>query len=603
MKKHLIVLIFILPMFLSTSLLAQDKIYSLSLKQYEIEDAIRKSIKPFLKRKDYVVKVRLTGDRRMDVSNAGDLGTRQGGATTTLPGFELEDKSAVPKISDVIGNTYWRIKRMRIDLIMHKVVSPSVDTFIRETVPVVSELDPARGDLFNYIPIIPKSIEEGIEEENALTGIRPLEKRYYGLSLQEWIYVGIALFSLLIIAILIWRMVRIRRNLTALEDAIEHEQMVKKTGEKKDPVEELRKEREERLTKQEALVNNAILKEKNEQIGEEVITQLLGRKDWAAKLIEEFGKDKQGIEKMSGLVSIMGANTSRKLFAGIMGEEKYLEIEKMAEDVALDPAQEQELLREVQKTIFTNKLLYPEDVAIDPFAFLKDLTTGQIGFLIRDEPVKIKAIILSQLTSMDTAGTLEKLSKEERGKVVLEIGKINDLPLELLEKVAYNLADKARSVPDDNTVGFDGIDRVVDVISESNSQVRQDIINNLRVSDRKLSEKVESRLFLFESIPVVPQDVLTEVVRNLPSEDVITAMVGSSKKLQEKTILCFPDKIRRTLVSSLKSQKPTTEAIKVKQKLIVQAMQKMAENKRVDLRKIQAAWEKASAQKPPAKSA
>jgi flagellar motor switch protein FliG len=259
-------------------------------------------------------------------------------------------------------------------------------------------------------------------------------------------------------------------------------------------------------------------------------------------------------------------------------------------------------LKEIRNSILAKKITAPEVMTTDPFAFLRDLTPGQISFLIREEPVKIKAIVLSQLTSGPAAEVITRLKKEERGKVIVQLGNINNLPLELVEKVALNLAAKARDLPDDSAVGFDGVDRVVELISDASVSLREDLINNLRVSDRKLSEKIESRLFLFESIPVVPQAVLTQVVRRLRSEDVMIAIAESPKPLQEKVILCFPEKIRRTLVAALKAQKPDAETIKAKQKLIVQAMQKMAENKKVDLRQIKLAWEKASMPKS-AKSA
>ena len=74
--------------------------------------------------------------------------------------------------------------------------------------------------------------------------------------------------------------------------------------------------------------------------------------------------------------------------------------------------------------------------------------------------------------------------------------------------------------------------------------------------------------------------------------------------VREKVILCFPEKIRRTLISSLKAQKPTIKEAKAKQKQIVVEMQNMAKNDRVDLRKIQEAWnKKGGAKKAPVKKA
>lgn len=600
MKKQFLI-VALLMVFVQPLLIAQDKIYSLTLKEHEIEQDIREALSPHLEKKDFVVKVRLTGEKRVDaVPTRAPQITEQTGEA--LPGFEFESDIATTRITDVIGNQYWAITQMRIDLVMHKEISPSVDTFIRETVPIVSGMDRTRGDIFNFVPILPKSIgSKQVDQEEIDSYLQ--EATYYGLKQREWIYLGVGILLLLMVLFLIWKLTRMRNNLFALEQAIEDGRIFEKGSDTEKGLHDLEKEQQERLEQQEAFVRQSILTEKNDKIIQDIITKLLGRTDWAEQLYHEFGADKRGVDKMTHLVHVLGPSTARKLFAKAMGEEKYLEVERMAEDVKSDLEKDNQMLHEVQKILFAKTLTSPEQAGFDPFSFLKDMSTGQIGFLIKDEPVKIKAIVLAQLKSQESAEILARMPKEERGKIVQHLGKMTDLPLELAEKVAYNLADKAKDVPGDATVGFDGIDMIVDVISDSPASIRTDLINNLRVSDRNLSEKVESRYFLFDSIPVVPREVLTEVVRRLPPEDVITSIVGCSKQLQEKVIMCFPEKNRRTLVSSLKAQSPTAEMIREKQKVVVRAMQSMARDNKVDLRKIHAAWVKATAGKPSAKSA
>jgi flagellar motor switch protein FliG len=591
MKKSIEFLVFLFALHLAAPATAQDKIYSLSLKQHEIEEAIHKSLTGFLDPKDYVVKVQLKGVRRVETvpEMAASAPTAMG---ESLPGFEIERTMLSPKITDVVGNTYWQIESMRVDLIMHKEISPSVDTFIRETVPVVSEMDRTRGDVFNYVTIIPKTLAEAGPAPSPDTTPSLWQSRYYGLTLQELAALGLGALLVLLVLFLLWRLRRVRRNLTALEQAWEAES--KLGAATADPTTALDKERAERLSKQETLLENARLRDENDRLIEEIITGLIGRPDWVSDLYTEFSSDKKGLEKLAAFLGVLGMTSSRKLFLRVIGEEKYLDLERMSAEKTTTLAQENALLTEFRNSILTKRITAPEMMSTDPFAFLRDLTPGQIYFLMREEPVKIKAVVLSQLTSGPAAEVITRLKKEERGQVIVQLGNINDLPLELIEKVGRTLAAKARDLPDDSAIGFDGVDRVVELISDANVSVREDLINNLRVADRKLSEKIESKLFLFESIPAVPPTVLTTIVRQLRSEDVMIAISGSPKALQEKVIMCFPEKIRRTLVASLKAQQPDIETIRAKQKLIVQAMQKMAENKKVDLRKIKLTWEKAN---------
>lgn len=584
MKKRIFTAALIIACFIMPPLLAQEKIYKIKLKEQEIENSIRSSLSPHLKNGDYVVKVRIVGLKVSESASGRSVGAKNS-ISEPLPGFELEDKSSLPQIVEVVKNTYWKIKSLRVDLIMHKEISSSVDMYIQETIPVIAELDPSRGDTFNFVPIVPKTKEENYEDEKHLA-----VESYYGLAAKEWGYI-IALSVLGFIALLMTiRMVTLRKNLNALVEAIDAEEG---DGEKTDDsIEEIKKIREDRKKKQEEQLSQELLNDGNEKVSQEIITQLVGRPDWAKQMVDEFGTSKKGLDKLVQFISILGSNISRKIFTRFMDEDKYLNLEAMSDEITLTAEDKNQVLREIQKILYTKQLVSPEQEEFNPFAYLDDLSANQVFFLIKEEPIKVKAIILSKLSGEEVSAILERLPKLERNKVAIELGVMGDLPYELTEKVAFTIAKKLKNIPDEKTANFDGVSMLLDVLSESEDNIRTDIINNLRVSDKNLSRRIESRFFLFDSIPVVPSDILMNVIRKIQTDDVITAIVGSSKQLQEKVIMCFPEKSRRTLVASLKSRRPTVEEIKAKRRLIVSGMQEMATNKQVDLQKVQAAWEK-----------
>ena len=73
---------------------AQERVKSLNVRQFEIEEAIRNGLKYYLDPKDYVLRVKLFGEER-SVSMANE----------TLPGFgQLNDST------NNTGAKYWEIK-------------------------------------------------------------------------------------------------------------------------------------------------------------------------------------------------------------------------------------------------------------------------------------------------------------------------------------------------------------------------------------------------------------------------------------------------------------------------------------------------------------
>ena len=593
------------------SLQAQERVKSLSIRQFEIEEAIRNGLKYYLDPKDYVLRVKLFGEERA-VSMANE----------TLPGFGQLNSPSITS-----GAKYWQITRMRVDLVMHKEVSPSVNSYIGEIVPILSGLDYERGDELIFVPILPsepfpeqldrpaetdglpdpmaKAVleDEKAKEGEEKPGADPLaeeadklieeEPFWLRMSEIEKILAGMLLFLILLFFWVLWKLKKVKEvhpeqngypalmppNMqTPQLPAVPQQGFVSIP----DPLDKL----VERNGHPEYKVNGAMINDENERLVQEIIKQLVGRDDWKQELVHEMSRDKQSMEMLTQLISTLGMSASRTLFAGTIPQKTYLELEKLAEDAVLSPEDANAVLKDVQKFLLTKQLTDPEQNKTNPFGFMDQLTTSQIGFLIKEEPAKIKAFVIVRLESEEAAELLRELSKDERTKVALEMGKLHELPLELVEKIGYNLAEKARHVPDEGTVGVDGVKFIADVLSDLDNSTREELINGLRTSDIKMSENIESHCFIFESLPDVPKDILLEVVRKLQPDSVITAISGSTTKIKEAAIMCFPEKSRSALVSSLKTKTPDSAEIREARKLFTVSMRDMADAGRLDLKEV-----------------
>ena len=514
---------------------------------------------------------------------------------------------------------------MRVDLVMHKEVSPSVNSYIGEIVPILSGLDYERGDELIFVPILPSepfpekldlsgesadlpdpmaeavpedAKEEGedlkveltAEEAEKLEEEKPIWLRMSDI---EMILAGMLLLLILLFLWVLWKLSKLKAagadnagfpalmppDLQTPQLPLPPQQGLVSIP---DPIDKLL----EKNGRPDNRFNDTLIRDDNERLIQEIIKQLIGRNDWKEELVHEMSRDKQSMEMLTQLIATLGMSASRKLFAGTIPNKTYLDLEKLAEETNPSPEDANAVLKDVQKFLLTKQLTDPEENKTNPFGFMDQLTTSQIGFLIKDEPAKIKAFVIVRMESEEAAEILRDLKKDERTKVALEMGKIHELPLELVEKIGYNLAEKARHVPDEGTVGVDGIKFMADVLSDLDNTTREELINGLRTSDIKLSENIESNCFIFESLPDVPKDVLLEVVRKLQPDKVITAISGSTSKIKEAAIMCFPEKSRSALVSSLKTKTPDSGEIRDARKLFTESMRDMADAGRLDLKEV-----------------
>ena len=606
----IIVSALVIILYPSLFLEAQERVKSLSIRQFEIEESIRNGLKYYLKPKDYVLRVKLFGEERA-ISVANE----------TLPGFgQLNEPSSTS------GAKYWEITRMRVDLVMHKEVSPSVSTYIGEIVPILSGIDYERGDELVFVPILPsepfpqqsavpsaedlpdamvKALPEDApatdeaamqpEEPAAEEGEKPLEEEPFWMRMSdiEKILAGMLLVLLLLFFWVLWKLRKVKQ--VAVEQTgfpalmppqPQTPQLPNAPQQGFIPLTDSHEKIAEINEHHDYQIDDALINDENEKLVQEIVKQLIGRVDWKQELVQEMSRDKQSMDMLTQFIATLGLSSSRKLFSETIPQNTFLDLEKLAEEAHPSAEDSNAVLKDIQKFLLTKQLTEPEQNKSNPFAFMDQLTTSQIGFLVKDEPAKIKAFVIARLDSEEAAKIMRDLSKDERTNVALELGKLHELPLELVEKIGYNLAEKARHVPDEGTVGVDGIKFIADVLGDLDNSTRQELISGLRTSDIKLSEDIESHCFIFDSIPEVPKDILLEVVRKLQPDDVITAISGSTSEIKEAAIMCFPEKSRAALVSSLKSKTPDSEEIRRARRMFTDAMREMADAGKLDLQEV-----------------
>ncbi len=609
-RLFLYIIIYVLIFLLLPSLFigAQERVKSLSIRQFEIEESIRNGLKYYLEPKDYVLRVKLFGEERaINVANE------------TLPGFgQLNEPSKTS------GAKYWEIKSMRVDLVMHKEVSPSVNTYIGEIVPILSGIDYDRGDELVFVPILPSEpfpqqsnvtkdeelpdeLKKAIPEEDTLSdeaSIKSGESANEDKMLEEdpfWmrmseiekILAGMLILLLILFFWVLWKLRKVKQ--VAFEQTgfpalmppqNQTPQLPNAPQQGFVPLQESHEKIGENNDHHDYQIDNALINDENERLVQEIVKQLIGRVDWKQELVQEMSRDKQSMDMLTQFIATLGLNSSRKLFSETIPQNTFLDLEKLAEEVNPTAEDANVVLKDIQKFLLTKQLTEPEQNKSNPFAFMDQLTTSQIGFLVKDEPAKIKAFVIARLDSEEAAKIMRDLSKEERTNVALELGKLHELPLDLVEKIGFNLAEKARHVPDEGTVGVDGIKFIADVLGDLDNSTREELISGLRTSDIKLSEDIESHCFIFDSIPEVPKDILLEVVRKLQPDDVITAISGSTSEIKEAAIMCFPEKSRAALVSSLKSKTPLSEEIRSARRLFTDAMRDMSDAGKLNLQEV-----------------
>ena len=578
----------LLTFLLASSLFAQERVPSLQQYELRLESKIRQNLEHYLQPKDYVLRVSALGNPYIAEEVSQQVETPQ--PVESLPGFsatppKLPAKSVVQQTTRRAIPTLWEVSRVQVDLIMHKEISSSLQEYLLRSIPLVAALIPERGDAFNFLPITPNDIvQTDTKEEEAPL---PLESLWYEQLYQQiqqygiwgWIAIAVILLLLLLLIILL-----LRKPKKATEEPLQPSLP--------DLKQELEKEKQDFEKERTKKMQDFFAQEEQIRLSQEIVKELIGHEDWKVELVNEWTGAKGGKDKFPMLICALGTFTARSLFAKVLGVSVYGKLEQTANSLTPQDAEIGAILKEAYDFIKAKSIETPEKYQNDPFSFLHELSPSQVSFLVKDEPIRIKAIVLSRLGSDEVASVLKKMPPEEQSQVLVTLGNLHEMPLDLIEGVAIELTSKLPDLPDENTASFDGVDMLADLITFSDHKTRQGILKQLRLNDQKLSLKVEERSFVFESIPLIAKEVLTEAVRRMNSDDVLTAFVGADRELQKAIILCFNEKVRANMVSQLKAKSPTPDEIDEKKRLFVAQIRQLADEGKIGLKDLYLNWQK-----------
>ncbi len=252
-----------------------------------------------------------------------------------------------------------------------------------------------------------------------------------------------------------------------------------------------------------------------------------------------------GLQKVAILFSVLGESLALNLVKGLDKTEvrKIRAAMRGVGDVAF--AVKKQVMEEFYFSFVSEKFQEEEesDEPKKPFSFLSELTDEQLIALLITETPRVIAITIAQLSSEKRMMILNRISEEEKGQVLLNIGNLNDVPLEAVVQIANKLQKKSRQLP--KTVAFSrgGGKDLADLLGEMDAEDEEMFMSNLEQDNPDLAEEVKKYRITFESIfEIFPDNLLRDLMNAVDLDSVAMALKGMEQSIADKVIGVLPKK-------------------------------------------------------------
>lgn len=287
---------------------------------------------------------------------------------------------------------------------------------------------------------------------------------------------------------------------------------------------------------------------------QELVVMLLEYPDLATAFIRDLLKKDDGARKGAIVLRELGMQGSSRLFAGLLPEE-WGRIEgefPRVRDVA--PEETNGAITEAYQAMVNERaaaLATGNARKNSPFGFLEKLDDSQILYVLQDEGVKIKALVLSQLTFKRAAALIKKWPVEEQGTIATALGELEAIPVTTFQSIADKLAAKAAGAPSFNAILTDGVNLLVNILDNSDNTTEQRILDSLKTQNPGMMRRVKELYLTFQDIPRIPAAVIKDALREMDPAQLAVAIRDAEEPLQDAVLNAMADRRRALLMDAM----------------------------------------------------
>ena len=252
-----------------------------------------------------------------------------------------------------------------------------------------------------------------------------------------------------------------------------------------------------------------------------------------------------GLQKVAILFSVVGESLALSLVKGL----SKTNIRKIRSTVREMDAVSYSVKKRVMEEFYFGFLSEQfetgdkEDGPIQPFEFLKDLNEEQLNALVENEDSPVIAMIMAQLEPDQRMKILDKVDPKIKGQILLELGSLEDIPLEGVIEVAARMKEKATYLPRTTEFSRGGGKEIAEIIGNMDAAEEEKYLQTLQNENPELFKEVKKYHLTFDDIlEKFPDNVKRDLFNGIELDALALALKGLDKEIVDKIIDSLPGK-------------------------------------------------------------
>lgn len=250
-----------------------------------------------------------------------------------------------------------------------------------------------------------------------------------------------------------------------------------------------------------------------------------------------------GLQKVAILFSVLGESLAMTLIKGISQTDLRRVRSTIHELGSVSFAVKRRVIEEFYFNFISEKFQETGDEPRKPFAFLEHLTDEQVVALLIASQPRVIAMTLAQVTQERRMLVMNRLDPETKGRVLIELGNLVEVPLEGVVEVAQELEEKSHFLP--RTVNFSrgGGKDIANILGEMDPEDEQRYLEAITNEDPELAKDVKKYYLTFDDIfELFSDNLLRDLMNSVELDTISMAMKGVDEDIVNHVLENLPQK-------------------------------------------------------------
>ena len=182
------------------------------------------------------------------------------------------------------------------------------------------------------------------------------------------------------------------------------------------------------------------------------------------------------------------------------------------------------------------------------FAFLGELEAAHVRALVKDESPAVVALVLGHMSPTDAADVLKLLPGDVRVSVLRRMARSQEVDIEVVRRVEESLRAKVERIATAQSEELDGRSTLAEILRHMDHAHEELLLEALEERDAELVADIEDRLFTIDTLLLIDDRQLADVLRAYSDHDLALVLKGKDEEIRAKVLRNLSDR-RRGIVA------------------------------------------------------